>query len=72
MRVNDINPYSAEPSKSQPENALKVTVKGEPRSVDENEVIKMLNDFNVFFTTELKYEKNSAFNYQKNDRYSKR
>lgn len=61
MRVNDINPYSAEHSKSQPENALKVTVKGEPRSVDENEVIKMLNDFNVFYTRELKYEKKFGF-----------
>lgn len=47
--MNDTNPYSAGLS-SQSENVLKVTVKGEPLSVDDNEVIKMLNDFNVFFS----------------------
>lgn len=47
--MNDTNPYFAGLS-SQSENVLKVTVKGEPLSVDDNEVIKMLNDFNVFFS----------------------
>lgn len=55
VRVYDTNPYSAGLS-SPSENVLK-TVKGVPLSVDDNEVIKMLNDFNVSFTSELKYEK---------------
>lgn len=56
IRVYDTNPYSAGIS-SPSENVLKITVKGVPLSVDDNEVIKMLNDFNVSFTSELKYEK---------------
>lgn len=55
IRVYDTNPYSAGIS-SPSENVLKITVKGVPLSVDDNEVIKMLNDFNVSFTSELKYE----------------
>lgn len=56
IRVYHTNPYSAGIS-SPSENVLKITVKGVPLSVDDNEVIKMLNDFNVSFTSELKYEK---------------
>lgn len=56
VRLYDTNPYSAGLS-SPSENVLKITVKGVPLSVDDNEVIKMLSDFNVSFTSELKYEK---------------
>lgn len=39
------------------ENVFKIIVKGVFLFVDDNEVIKMLNDFNVFFISEFKYEK---------------
>ena len=51
----DINPYSA--GTSNPfENVLKITVKGVPLLVDDNEVMKMLQNFNLSFTSDLKYE----------------
>lgn len=56
VKVYDSNPYSAGIS-SPDENVLKITIKGVPLSVDDNEIIKMLQDFNVTFTSDLKYEK---------------
>ena len=56
-KVYDTNPYSA--GTSNPfEKVLKITVKGVPLSVDNNEVMKMLQNFNLSFTNDLKYEHN--------------
>ena len=52
----DTNPFSAgirDPS----EKVLKITIKGVPLSVDHSEILKMLKQFDVNFTSELKYEK---------------
>lgn len=55
VKVYDTNPYSA--GTSNPfENVLKITVKGESLSVGVNEVMKMLQNFNLSFTSDLKYE----------------
>lgn len=56
VRVYDTNPYSAGIS-NPTENVLKITIKGVPLSVDDNEVIKMLQEFNLTLTSDLKYEK---------------
>lgn len=56
VKVYDTNPYSAglnDPS----DNVIKITVKGVPLSVDDNEVLNMLKNFNVSFTSDIKYEK---------------
>ena len=52
----DTNPFSAgiqDPS----EKVLKITIKGVPLSVDDSEILKMLKQFDVNFTSDLKYEK---------------
>ena len=56
VKVYDTNPYSAGIS-SPDENVLKITIKGVPLSVDDKEVTKMLQEFNVSFTSDLKHEK---------------
>ena len=56
VKVYDTNPYSAGIS-SRDENVLKITIIGVPLSVDDKEVTKMLQEFNVSFTSDLKYEK---------------
>ena len=38
------------------ERVLKITVKGIPLSVDDGEIVKMLEQFDLNFTSELKYE----------------
>lgn len=56
VKVYDTNPYSAgltDPS----DNVIKITVKGVPLSVDDNEVLNMLKNFNVSITSDIKYEK---------------
>lgn len=55
ISVYDTNPFSAgtnEPS----EQVLKITVKGVPLSVDDDEIMKMLKQFDLNFTSGLKYE----------------
>ena len=64
MRVYDTNPFSAGLSNLD-EKVLKRTVKGVPLSVDEGEVMKMLNKFNLSFTSDLKYENGNRFIYAK-------
>ena len=56
VRIYDTNPFSAGLSNPD-EKVLKITVKGVPLSVDDGEVMKMLNKFNLSFTSDLKYEK---------------
>ena len=51
----DTNPFSAginNPS----EEVIKITVKGIPLSVDDTEIVKMLEKFDVSFTSPLKYQ----------------
>ena len=55
VKVYDTNPYSAGTS-NQFVNMLKITVKVVPLSVNDNEVMKMLQNFNLYFTSDLKYE----------------
>ena len=52
----ETNPFSAGTS-SPSEDVLKITIKGVPLSVDDNEIIKMLDQFHVNLTSALKYEK---------------
>ena len=56
VKAFDINPYSAGIHNPN-EQVLKVTVKGVPLSVDDREITKMLEKFNVSFTSGIKYEK---------------
>ena len=56
MRIHDTNPFSAGLSNPD-EKVLKITVKGVSLSVDDGEVMKMLNKFNLSFTSDLKNEK---------------
>ena len=58
MRIHDTNPFSAGLSNPD-EKVLKITVNGKrcPLSVDDGEVIIMLNKFNLSFTSDLKNEK---------------
>lgn len=46
--------------------------KGIPLSLNENDVLKMLNNLNVTFTTDLKLEKIDIQLPEKKDWYSKR
>lgn len=55
ISVYDTNPFSAgtnEPS----EQVLKITVKGVPLSVDDDEIMKMVKQFDLNFTSGLKYD----------------
>ena len=52
----ETNPFSAGTS-SPTEEVLKITVKGVPLSVGDNEIIKMLDKFKIERTSPLKYEK---------------
>ena len=56
VRAFETNPYSAG-TRSPSESVLKVTVKGVPLSVDDDEILKMLKQFNIDFTSDLKFEK---------------
>lgn len=56
IRIYDTNPFSAGLS-TPDEQVLKITVKGVPLSVDDDEVLKMLNKLNLSFNSDLKYEK---------------
>lgn len=56
IRIYDTNPFSAGLS-TPDEQVLKITVKGVPLSVDDDEVLKMLNKFNLSFNSDLKYDK---------------
>ena len=56
VKAFDINPFSAG-IHHQNERVLRVTVKGVPLSVDDGEITKMLEKFNVHFTRGIKYEK---------------
>ena len=56
IQVYDDNPFT--PGIGNPnENVLKVTVKGVPLSVEDSEVINMLEQFNVTLCSDIKYEK---------------
>ena len=69
--VYDTNPYSAGLD-SPNERVLKITVKGIPLSVDDGEIVKMLEQFDLNFTSELKYEHIRHPESKKNDRNFKR
>ena len=56
VKAFDINPYSAGIHNPN-EQVLRITVKGVPLSVDDGEITKMLEKFNVTFTSGIKYEK---------------
>ena len=56
IRAFETNPYPAG-TKHPSESVLKVTVKGVPLSVDDSEILKMLEQFNISKTSDLKYEK---------------
>ena len=56
IRAFETNPYSAG-TKHPSESVSKVTVKGVPLSVDDSEILKMLEQFNITKTSDLKYEK---------------
>ena len=56
VRAFETNPYSAG-TRSPSESVLKVTVKGVPLSVDDDEILKMLKQFNIDITSDLKFEK---------------
>ena len=56
VRAFETNPYSAG-TLSPTESVLKVTVKSVPLSVDDGEIIKMLKQFNITITSDLKFEK---------------
>ena len=55
VQTFDTNPFSAG-TRHPSERVIKVTVKGIPLSVDDNEIVKMLENFNVTFTSGIKYE----------------
>ena len=55
ISVYDTNPYSAGLD-SPNERVLTITVKGIPMSVDDGEIVNMLEQFYINFTSELKYE----------------
>ena len=56
VKAFETNPYSAG-TRCPTESVLKVTVKGVPLSVDDGEIIKMLKQFNITMTSDLKFEK---------------
>ena len=56
VRGFEINPYSAGTS-SPKEDVLKITVKGIPLSVEDQEIMKMLELYGVEFTSDIKLEK---------------
>ena len=56
VRGFEVNPYSAGTS-SPKENVLKITVKGIPLSVEDNEILKMLESYGVECTSDIKLEK---------------
>ena len=56
VKAFETNPYSAG-TRSPTESVLKVTVKGVPLAVDDGEIIKMLKQFNITMTSDLKFEK---------------
>ena len=55
VQTFDTNPFSAG-TRHPAERVIKVTVKGVPLSVDDNEIVKMLESFNVTFSSGIKYE----------------
>ena len=71
ISVYDTNPYSAGLD-SPNERVLKITVKGIPLSVDDGEIVKMLEQFDLNFTSELKYEHIRHPESKQNDRNFKR
>ena len=56
VEVYDFNPFSSG-AKNPQDQVLKVTVAGVPLSVQDSEIINMLNKFNVVIKSELLYEK---------------
>jgi hypothetical protein len=56
ISVYGTNPYSAR-LRSPNEKVIKVTVKGVPLPVDNSEIMKMLDEFHLNYTSDLKYEK---------------